>query len=154
MSTRNISKLSSVLYTEQEQDETEGDYDEQHCGHLEEEFEAAYGYPSQDEEEEQEYDRTEQQSTEQEPVETTDNENEMSSDSDSEEEQGTIPQEQSHRGKKRCIEERDYVEPYDRTAIPQMEMSSQGIKRRVAEEEEEGEVNDDADVNQLQVNSA
>ena len=150
-----------MLYTGQEQDETEGDYDEQHCGHLEEEFEAAYGYPSQDEEEEQEYDRTEQQSTEQEPVETTDSENEMSSDTDSEEEgdyveQATKPQEQSHRGKKRCIEERDYVESYDSKAIPQMEMSSQGVKRRVAEEaeEEEGEVNDDADVNQLQVNSA
>ena len=144
LSSRNTTKLKSVPpYTEQEHNETEDDYD---CRRLEEEFEAEYDYPSQ-EEDERTCGRIEQQ-----PAETTDSGNEMSSNSDSEEENNyrsasiLHQEESSYQGKKRR----------NSTAMPQQdreESFQRGKKRRNEErEEEEGEVSDDGDGNQSQVN--
>ena len=142
LSSRSTTKPKSVPYIEQEHNED--DYGNHDSRRLEEEFEAEYDYPSQ-EEEEQTYGRIERQ-----PAETTDSGNEISSNSDSEEENNhrsmTIPhhEESSHRGKKRRIS----------TAISQQEEASQGGKKRRNEEreEEEGEVSDNGDGNQSQVN--
>ena len=155
MSSRSATKLKVVPFIEEEHDED--NYDDQDCRRLEEEFEAEYDYPSQ--EEEQTYSRTEQQ-----PAETTDSGNEVSSNSDSEGENNycsTVHQEESsRRGKKRytSIPQQEESLPGAKkihTSMPRQEESSLRGRKQCKEEheEEEGEVSDDGDGSQSQVNS-
>ena len=139
VSTRHSTKLNYVEYSEQEHNQSEDDFNnQQHCRQLEEEFEAEYDYPGQ-EEEHQQYGQP--------AAETSDSEDETSDDSGPEVENNVsiLHQEESlQRGKKRRSS----------TALPQEE-SQQKVKKRHNEEgeEEEGEVSDDGDGNQSQVNS-
>jgi len=132
-STRSNTKFKSVPYVEPEHDETEDDYDVEHCKRLEEEFDADYDYPNQ--EEVGHFGEAKQQPAEKEAADTTDSGDGLSSDSDSE-------------------EEKNYVKPCSKS-VPQHEDSScRGIKRTIEDvEEEEGEVNDDSDITQPQVSS-
>lgn len=134
---RTSDKHNPTPYTEQEHNESENDYEDQHCKRLEEEFEAEYDYTGQEEEEGYHGE------TEQRPADTTDSgesENEVSSDDESEREEYnaefyTLQENLSQRGKKRKIEDMENKNRY----LQQEELSWEGKKRSV---KEDGEVED------------